>query len=141
MPIYLIGEGERSGPPFNREFFQEALNQIVPPNPTGGYQLKLFLIDGSTLNVCHFSGFSNQLFSVSCFPDEHHECETQTLHTDGEKPGCCRHGSCDMTMEIVPYAAIYRLQLLPRHEPGTIGFHTERARRLPDLNRPARATS
>lgn len=103
MAITLIG-----GPgdvPFNRTFFNVTLGELTDPNgKEKPVKLTLFLSDGTTLDVCSIEELSDQYLSVRAYQGA----------TD----------SCEVSVQLIPYGLIYRIQIAPKNEQNSrMGFH------------------
>src|SRR5689334_19422269 len=107
MAITLIG-----GPgdvPFNRTFFNVALGEMADPKGKDKpVKLTLFLSDGSTLDVCAIEELSEQYLSVRAYQGQ----------TD----------SCEVSVQLIPYGLIYRIQIAPKSEESSrMGFQWKAA--------------
>lgn len=102
MAIPMIGEPGRST--FNRSFFNIRLDQLI--KTAGGTEetirITMFLSDGLRLGLCHIEELSDDYMVVRGHQDE---------------PGC------DLSLHVIPYGLIYRLEIDPAgsHEPK-MGF-------------------
>jgi hypothetical protein len=107
MPIYLLGGAGGNEPPFSRSFFNTTLGDIIERSGKDrSYKLTLYLVDGSTLDVCKIEELADQHMSVRAFQGE--------------------DDTCELSLNIIPYGTIYRLQLSPKEEEegnGRVGFH------------------
>lgn len=118
MPIYLLGGGGNE-PPFSRTFFNTTLGDVIERyGKDRSYKLTLFLVDGTTLDVCEIGELAEQYMSVRAFHGE--------------------DDSCELAMNIIPYGTIYRLQLSPREEDenGRVGFHWQTAKAAKPAKKP-----
>ncbi len=107
MSIYLLGEGT-GGVPFNRTFFNVTLGELLGlAGPSDQKRLRAFLTDGMVLDVCKIEELRDQYMTVRGFRKEGREGD-----------------ACDVTIHVIPYGLIYRLEILPRgDEDAEIGFH------------------
>ncbi len=106
MPIHLLGGPGGSEAPFSRAFFNTMLGDLIERiGKDRLYKLTLYLVDGSTLDVCKIEELSDQYMTVRAFQGEDQ--------------------SCELTVNVIPYGTIYRLQLSPKEEEdnGRVGFH------------------
>jgi hypothetical protein len=121
MPIYMLGGGQGE-PPFNRSFFNTTLGDIIERSGKDrSYKLTMFLVDGTQHEVCQIEELYDQYMTVRAFNEA--------------------DSACELTVNIIPYGLIYRLELSPKEdEPnGRMGFHwTSTAQKTP---KPARKTS
>jgi hypothetical protein len=104
MPIHLLGGGGGNEPPFNRAFFNTKLADMIARNGEREHRLTLYLVDGSTLEVCEILELSDQYMSLKAFnPTE---------------------DTCELAVTVIPYGVIYRMELSPK-EVGAerVGFH------------------
>lgn len=104
MPIYLIGEESRLGPPFGRTFFETKLGEIIEHNGKGdGYKLTLFLTDGTTLDLCQIEEHTDQYMIVRAYQED--------------------NDACDLIANMIPYGLIYKIQLTPKTaQESQVGF-------------------
>lgn len=103
MSVLLIGQ--EGGPPFNRTFFNVTLVELLERSGTKeSLRLTLFLTDGATLDLCKIE-----------------EMKEQYLVLRGYKGD---EDLCDLTLHLVPYGLIYRLELAPKEsDDRRVGFH------------------
>lgn len=103
MPIYMIGEGARQGPPFNRTFFQAKLGDILSRASSEQKQrLTLFLTDGMTLEVCEILELEDQYMTLRAYRGSEE--------------------ACDVGIHVIPYGVVYRMELA-REEDQRVGFN------------------
>ncbi len=104
MAIYLIGDQGGGGPPFNRNFFNLTLGDLLSKaGKTDSQKLDLFLTDGSTLEVCQIDELAETYMVVRAYNKD----ETQ----------------CDLMVNVIPYGLIYRIQIVPKGaEEERVGF-------------------
>ena len=103
MSIHFIGESSAAAPPFDSLFFKSSFDAIVERTGKGAQKLTLYLSDGSTFDVCEVVDLSDPYMVVRGY-----------------------HGAtdaCDMSLSIIPYGLIYRLDLGPKADNSTrVGF-------------------
>ena len=104
MSIQLIG-GTAGDVPFNRTFFNVTLGDMVNQNgKEKAVKLTLYLSDGATLDVC----------SIDELTDAYVAARAYQANTD----------SCEMTVQLIPYGLIYRIEISPKVENNDrVGFH------------------
>lgn len=91
MSIPLLGEPGRTT--FNRSFFNVRLNELVEKaGASPKTRVTLFLSDGLQLGLCHIEEMSDEYLVVRGYRDE---------------PGCA------LTVHVIPYALIYRMEIDP----------------------------
>ncbi len=104
MQAYLLGEGNKAGPPFSRTFFNVTLGDLL--KRSGGAEtvrLGLYLTDGLRLEVCQIDSLEEQYMVVR--------------GTAKDEEGC------DLTVHVIPYGLIYRLEIVPKNVGDThVGF-------------------
>ncbi|HEX7901865.1 MAG TPA: hypothetical protein VF950_29170 [Planctomycetota bacterium] len=102
MGIFTLGGGA-GDPPFNRTFFNVTLGDLIE-RQKGENRLTLFLTDGSTLDVCSIDELTEQYVALRSY-------------ANGED-------ACSVSVQLVPYALIYRVEITPRGENANrVGFH------------------
>src|SRR5688572_7650115 len=103
MSIHFIGENSTASPPFDSLFFKSSFDAIVERSGKSAQKLSLYLSDGSTFDVCELVDLSDPYMVVRGY-----------------------HGAtdaCDMSVSIIPYGLIYRLDLGPKADNSTrVGF-------------------
>lgn len=94
MAVQLIGGGGMDVP-FNRTFFNVTLADLVEPTKDTAQKLSLFLVDGTTMDVCRIEEMADHYLALRAY----------------------RAGSeaCDTTLHLIPYATIYRIEI-SQHE-------------------------
>lgn len=103
MVIHFIGESSAAAPPFDALFFKSAFDQILDRAGKGAHKLTMYLSDGSTFDVCDVVELSDTYIVVRGYHDT----------TD----------ACDLSLTILPYGLIYRLDLGPKGDNSTrVGF-------------------
>jgi hypothetical protein len=90
MPVQLIG-GSVGDAPFNRTFFNVTLGDLVEPTKEQAQKLTLYLVDGTTLDVCRIEQLTDTYLALRAYQSNSDACET-TLH-------------------LIPYGTIYRLEI------------------------------
>ncbi|HVR84778.1 MAG TPA: hypothetical protein VMU54_10740 [Planctomycetota bacterium] len=90
MPVQLIG-GSAGDAPFNRTFFNVALADLVEPTKDQAQKLTLYLVDGSTMDVCRIEEMADAYLALRAY----------------------RSGTeaCDTTLHLIPYGTIYRIEI------------------------------
>lgn len=104
MPVQLIG-GSVGDAPFNRTFFNVTLGDLVEPAKGQAQKLTLYLVDGTTLDVCRIEEMTETYLALRVYQGSSDACETN-LH-------------------LIPYATIYRLEISQHvsDRPGSrVGF-------------------
>lgn len=104
MPIYMIGGGNY-GPPFSRAFFSTRLGDILDKGgKKNSHKLKIFLTDGGILDICKIEDLEDEYMLVRDYASD-------------EK-------SCELTLDIIPYGLIYRVQISPQvQNDERVGFN------------------
>lgn len=104
MGIFTIGGGVGE-PPFNRTFFNVTLGDLVErAGSAKEKRLTLFLTDGSTLDVCGIDELTDQYVALRSY-------------ANGDD-------ACDVAVQLIPYALIYRVEITPRGgDSNRLGFH------------------
>src|SRR5688572_14199664 len=104
MGIFTIGGGA-GDPPFNRTFFNVTLGDVIERiGKKGENRLTLYLTDGSTLDVCGIDELTEQYVALRSY-------------ANGED-------ACSVSVQLIPYALIYRVEITPRGEDANrVGFH------------------
>ena len=105
MTIHLIGDGAGRTGVFDRSFFNTALGDVINQcNREHGQKLTLFLLDGSTLDVCMIKELSENYMLLNAFQDDK-EASTTVLN-------------------VIPYNLIYRVQITSTKSDETerVGF-------------------
>ncbi len=90
MAVQLIGGGGVDAP-FNRTFFNVTLGDLVEPTKEQAHKLTLYLVDGTTLDVCRIEEMSDTYLALRAYQGSTASCET-SLH-------------------LIPYGTIYRLEI------------------------------
>jgi len=104
MAVQLIGGGG-TDVPFNRTFFNVTLADLVEPGKDGAQKLTLYLVDGTTLDVCRIEEMADGYLGVRAYK----------AGTD----------ACDTTLHLIPYGTIYRLEIAAdagENDGGRLGF-------------------
>jgi hypothetical protein len=106
MPIYMIGERGRQGPPFDRTFFNATIGEILKEAGTeAACRLHLYLTDGMTLEVCEIIELTEPYMVLRAY------------RADVEQED-------DAGVHVLPYGVIYRMQIRTKHEDDSrVGFH------------------
>ncbi|MBI4565721.1 MAG: hypothetical protein HY716_13590 [Planctomycetes bacterium] len=92
MAVYYPGQ---KALPFDRTFFNTNLENLLKASELGeSVSLKLYMIDGSILDVCQIDDLKEEFLIVRGYRNE--------------------ESACDLTLQIIPYGAIYRLEIGPR---------------------------
>jgi len=107
MPIHLLGTSAGDAP-FNRSFFNTTLGELVGGNGrNSSHRVSLFLVDGTTLDVCSIESLTDQYATVTVYGSD---------------------DSCTMSLHLVPYGTIYRIEISPSEEEKgqRVGFHWTR---------------
>ena len=103
MAIHFIGESTSAAPPFDALFFKTAFDSILEKAGPGAQKLTLFLSDGTAFDVCEVVDLADAFMVVRGY----------RASTD----------ACDLSMTILPYGLIYRLDLGPKADNSTrVGF-------------------
>jgi hypothetical protein len=103
MSIHFIGESSSAAPPFDALFFKTAFDQILERAGKRAQKLTLHLSDGTTFDVCEVVDLSDAYMVVRGYHDD----------TD----------TCDLSLTILPYGLIFRLDLGPKGGDSTrVGF-------------------
>ncbi len=110
MSLYLIG-GQGGEAPFGRAFFNTTLGDLVNGDAKEGHKVTLYLVDGGSLDVC----------SIEQLSDAYVALRSYTRGAD----------ACETTMQLIPYGAIYRIEIGPvtGGEEGRVGFRASRGTR------------
>ena len=90
MAVQLIG-GSGGDVPFNRTFFNVTLADLVEPKKEQAQKLTLYLVDGTTLDVCRIEDMADTYLALRAYG-----------------PGT---DACDTTLHLIPYGTIYRLEI------------------------------
>lgn len=103
MAVQLIGGGGADAP-FNRTFFNVTLGDLVEPIKDRAQRLTLYLVDGTTLDVCRIEAMEDGYLSLRAYK----------AGTD----------ACDTTLHLIPYGTIYRLEIAQHGEDdgARVGF-------------------
>lgn len=109
MPIHLLGTSAGDAP-FNRSFFNTTLGEVIGGNGKATPRVTLFLVDGTTLDVCSIEGLTEQYATIRVY------------HGSGD--------TCPTNLHLIPYGTIYRIEINPSEgEKGQrVGFHWTPAR-------------
>jgi hypothetical protein len=114
MPVQLIG-GSAGDVPFNRTFFNVTLADLVEPAKERAQKLTLYLVDGTTMDVCRIEEMADGYLALRVYRAGSDACET-TLH-------------------LIPYGTIYRIEIsqqLADDEGSRLGFSiTDRRKSAP----------
>ncbi|HLG42971.1 MAG TPA: hypothetical protein VI643_06365 [Planctomycetota bacterium] len=129
MPIILPGGPSVAHGPFDRSFFQAALNEHIQAAKLGAPgRLFLFLTDGTTLDVCHLIDTADDYLVAACHRAEGVLASSCREHgASADNAHCCESKGCEMTAELIPYGLIYRVQISALGDPA-IGFHPKPGR-------------
>jgi hypothetical protein len=102
MAIQLIGGAGEV--PFNRTFFNVSLGDLLDQSKEQAHRLTLFLSDGATLDLCQIDDILESYLSVRAYRGQ--------------------DDSCDLSVHLIPYGLIYRIEISPRVNPGSgrMGF-------------------
>ena len=90
MAVQLIG-GSAGDVPFNRTFFNVALADLVEPTKGQAQKLTLYLVDGTTMDVCRIEEMADHYLALRAY----------RAGTD----------ACDTTLHLIPYGTIYRIEI------------------------------
>jgi hypothetical protein len=104
MAVQLIG-GTGGDVPFNRTFFNVTLADLVEPTKDTAHKLTLYLVDGTTVDVCRIEEMADHYLALRAYRSG----------TD----------SCDTTLHLIPYGTIYRLEISDHgkeNDGGRLGF-------------------
>lgn len=127
MPIHLLGTHERTGAAFQRDFYETMLHDLIDQaRRAPGYGLRLFLIDGAIIDVCHFNAITDRYLTVAALPPDAEIPETHSVEAppDHGHGSVCQEGLCDMTIDIIPFEVVYRVQLTSsKAKERRVGFH------------------
>ena len=106
MSIHYIGESAAASPPFDSLFFKSSFDQIVERAGKTATRLTLFLSDGTTFDVCQMEELADAYMILRGYRD--------------------RTDACELSINVIPYGLIYRLELGPKGQDETrVGFsHT-----------------
>ncbi|HLY12513.1 MAG TPA: hypothetical protein VKW04_24635 [Planctomycetota bacterium] len=118
MAVQLIG-GTGGDVPFNRTFFNVTLGDLVEPTKGTAHQLTLYLVDGTTMDVCRIEEMADQYLVLRAYRSGSDACET-TLH-------------------LIPYGTIYRLEISEhggKDDEGRLGFSWTERRKSSTSRRP-----
>ncbi len=111
MAVQLIG-GNVGDAPFNRTFFNVTLGDLVEPTKDQAQKLTLYLVDGSTMDVCRIEEMADNYLALKAY-----------------KGGS---DACDTTLHLIPYGTIYRIEIAQHggeDDGARLGFSwTERRR-------------
>lgn len=118
MAVQLIG-GSTGDMPFNRTFFNVTLTDLVEPAKDQAQKLTLYLVDGSTMDVCRIEEMADAYLALRAY----------------------RTGSdaCDTTLHLIPYGTIYRIEISQqgREDEGSrLGFSWTERRKSNQPRRP-----
>ncbi len=104
MPVYTLGGGHGE-PPFSRTFFNVTLGDLLEKDgKEKDHKLTLFLTDGTTLDVCSIDELADQYLVLRAYRGN--------------------EDACDLSLNLVPYALIYRIELAPKAtDSARVGFH------------------
>jgi hypothetical protein len=90
VAVQLIG-GTGMDVPFNRTFFNVTLADLVEPSKDAAHKLTLYLVDGTTLDVCRIEEMADHYLALRAY-----------------RPGS---DACDTTLHLIPYGTIYRIEI------------------------------
>ena len=118
MTVQLIG-GTGGDVPFNRTFFNVTLADLVEPTKDSAHKLTLYLVDGTTMDVCRIEEMADHYLGLRAY----------------------RSGSdaCDTTLHLIPYGTIYRIEISdhkPENDGARLGFVWTERRKPPSSRRP-----
>jgi hypothetical protein len=104
MPVYTLG-GSHGEAPFSRTFFNVTLGDILEKDgKEKDHRLTLFLADGALLDVCSIEELADQYVMLRAYRRS--------------------EDACDLSLNLVPYSLIYRIELAPKATQGDrVGFH------------------
>lgn len=105
MAIHMVGSGS-SEAPFNRTFFNVTLGDVLERSSKDKTtKLLLYLGDGITLDVCAIDEMTDDYLCVRAY-------------REGDD-------TCDLTVHLLPYSLIYRIELAPKDAENTsrLGFN------------------
>lgn len=104
MAIHLIGQRPGQGPTFDRSFFRSTFDTLVERlGKDQATRLTLFLLDGSTLQVCQIDELADEFMVVRGYTGDEERCE--------------------VAVNLIPYGLIYRIELAPKEgQDGRVGF-------------------
>jgi hypothetical protein len=95
MGVYMVGGGSAQQAPFNRTFFNVTLGDILQRGPKEKtFKLLLFLADGTTLDVCAIDELTDDYLTLRAYTAD--------------------EAACDLTVNLVPYTLIYRIEIAPK---------------------------
>jgi hypothetical protein len=102
MRPFLLGES--GGVPFNRSFFNATLGELLEQaGPAGSQTLSLYLVDGTTLEVCKIERLDDGYMTLRA-------------KRAGEE-------DCELSIQGIPYSIIYRLEIAPKQaDDKRVGF-------------------
>jgi hypothetical protein len=90
MAVQLIGGGG-SDAPVNRTFFNVTLGDLLEPTKDRAQKLTLYLVDGTTLDVCRIEELTDAYLILRAYQGSSESCET--------------------SVHLIPYGTIYRLEI------------------------------
>lgn len=101
----MIGQ---SGVPFGRAFFNATLDPLLTEMGSGKpLRVTLHLTDGLTLDLCQIDELADDFLVV------------RAMKTEEAADGA----ACDVSMHLIPYGLIYRVELAPRPDADKrVGF-------------------
>ncbi len=104
MPIHLLGS-QPGDVPFSRTFFNATLGELIAGEDQ---RVSLFLVDGTTIDVCSIERLTDSYMALRAY------------QAGGD--------TCSMSLQLVPYGAIYRIEITPPKGDGArrVGFHWTR---------------
>jgi len=115
MAVQLIG-GSQGDAPFNRTFFNVTLADLVEPAKDQSQKLTLYLVDGTTMDVCRIEEMADQYLALRAY------------RTGSD--------SCDTTLHLIPYGTIYRLEIAQHStDNDRMGFSWTDRRKPPQTRR------
>lgn len=90
MAVQLIG-GTGMDVPFNRTFFNVTLADLVEPSKDSAHKLTLYLVDGTTMDVCRIEEMADHYLALRAYR--------------------AASDACDTTLHLIPYGTIYRIEI------------------------------
>lgn len=111
MVVYLLGSGGAGEAPFSRTFFNTKLGEILERDPRVQHRVRLFLVDGSTFDVCSIDDLEDAYMVVRAF-------------NSGDE-------TCSTTRHLIPYGAVYRMEISPSKgdQSERVGFQWPRRKK------------
>jgi hypothetical protein len=118
MAVQLIGGGA-GDVPFNRTFFNVTLADLVEPIKGQAQKLTLYLVDGTTMDVCRIEEMADSYLALRAYRGG----------TD----------ACDTTLHLIPYGTIYRIEIsqhVSEDDGSRLGFSWTDRRKANQSRRP-----